>query len=296
MKLNVIREFLRLCETKNYTRTAEELYISQSVLSRHIAALEEELGVQLINRSRSAFELSEAGEIAKQSFEKMILEYQDLLGSLSALNESGEGELHAGALYYDYSQYIANIRGTFHDHYPQISLQFHSYQPEQIEQDLLNGKIDIAFLYGVRSTKRKDVRLMPFLKVPVCVMCDASHRLSALKEIRVSDLDNEKILWPSSHLELSNTAEIINGIFEKNHIRMREYIPFTNFDDVPYLLKSTGAVFLSPMANTSAYPAGTVCRDLQSGECAMDISAVWRKDCTNPAIRALLNAVRITYP
>ena len=40
MKLNIIREFLRLCEAKNYTRTAEELYISQSVLSRHIAALE----------------------------------------------------------------------------------------------------------------------------------------------------------------------------------------------------------------------------------------------------------------
>lgn len=53
MKLNIIREFLRLCETKNYTRTAEELYISQSVLSRHIAAPEEELGVQLIKNIRA---------------------------------------------------------------------------------------------------------------------------------------------------------------------------------------------------------------------------------------------------
>ena len=55
MKLNIIREFLRLCETKNYTRTAEELYISQSVLSRHIAALEGEPGVQLIKNIRAVF-------------------------------------------------------------------------------------------------------------------------------------------------------------------------------------------------------------------------------------------------
>ena len=53
MKLNIIREFLRLCETKNYTHTAEELYISQSVLSRYITALEEELGVQLIKNIRA---------------------------------------------------------------------------------------------------------------------------------------------------------------------------------------------------------------------------------------------------
>ena len=55
MKLNHMREFVVLAENKNYTVTAEELYITQSALSRHINSMDEELGVQLINISKNSF-------------------------------------------------------------------------------------------------------------------------------------------------------------------------------------------------------------------------------------------------
>ena len=294
MKINVMREFLRLCETRNYTRTAEEMYISQSVLSRHIASLEEELGCQLINRSRTSFELTEAGEAAQESFRKILLEYQDLLSRISS--DEDRGELHVGVLYYDYTKYVEKIRETFHAHYPGITLHLHSYQPEEIEQDLLKGKIDAAFLYSVHSLKRDDISTMPFLKIPFSIMFDQKHRLHDHEEIHFSDLAGEKILWPSSHFELSQTDIIMKNILEKNHTVLQEYIPFNNFDDVPFLLKDTGAVFLSPMANANAYHDAVECRDLDPERYSTDISLVWRKDSRNPAVRALLNAVRITYP
>lgn len=55
MKLNIMREFVKLAETQNFSRTAEELYIAQSALSRHMVSLEEELRVQLIKRTRNSF-------------------------------------------------------------------------------------------------------------------------------------------------------------------------------------------------------------------------------------------------
>lgn len=295
MKINIIREFIRLSETKNYTRTAEELYISQSVLSRHISQLEEELGVQLISRSRSSFELTEAGEAACQAFRRMLEEYQDLLTRLSDLTQQKSGEIHVGVLYYDYSGYVAEIREAFKEHYPNIHLHLHSYQPEQIETDLLKGEIDAAFLYGVRTLRRDDISVHPFLKIPLSIMYDRSHRLAAVQELKVKDLDGEKILWPSSHLELSQTGNIISGMFAKSGVRMKEYISFSNFDDVPFLLKDTGAIYISPMANQKAYPDSVECRHLETEKLSMDISLVWRRDSRNPAIRSLTNTLRIIY-
>lgn len=86
MKLNVMREFLKLAETKNFSRTAEELYIAQSALSRHMAMLEEELRVQLIKRTRNSFELTDFGEIVREEFAKLL----EGKGNLSAAKKKKE--------------------------------------------------------------------------------------------------------------------------------------------------------------------------------------------------------------
>ena len=51
MELKYIREFVSLAETSNYFETAERLFITTSSLSRHIKALEEELGMPLFDRT-----------------------------------------------------------------------------------------------------------------------------------------------------------------------------------------------------------------------------------------------------
>ena len=68
MKLSIMREFVRLAAVRNYSRTAEELYMAQSALSRHMTSLEEELNVKLIDRSRNSFALTPMGEIALEGF------------------------------------------------------------------------------------------------------------------------------------------------------------------------------------------------------------------------------------
>ncbi len=61
MKLSMMREFVTLANVQNFSRAAEELYIAQPALSRHIAALENELKTKLIDRSRNSFALTVQG-------------------------------------------------------------------------------------------------------------------------------------------------------------------------------------------------------------------------------------------
>ena len=63
MTIQDINCFLNLAETLNYTKTADELFISQPAVTRHINALETELGFKLFNRSvKRKIALTEAGK------------------------------------------------------------------------------------------------------------------------------------------------------------------------------------------------------------------------------------------
>ena len=294
VKFSLMREFVKLADTKNFTRAAEELYIAQPVLSRHMAQLEEEIGVKLIRRTRNSFELTPAGRIAQQEFQKLLDHYANTLDALSRLEAAQQGELHLGFLYYDRDYYVAKIREVMRKRYPNVKLNLHSYQPAQLERDLLDGKIDAAMIYGANGCERGDIRYMPFLRIPYWLIVDHSHALAGRDNIQIGDLDGQALLYPREQLEICHCEKPLMEAFQQNGVRIANVLPIDNFDEVSWLLGETGAVYISPMANPTAYAGDTTCipmpEMLQS-----DISLVWRADRNNPAVHMLCSAIKACY-
>lgn len=296
MKLSVMREFVRLAAEKNYSRTAEELYIDQSALSRHMAALEEELNCRLINRSRNSFELTSSGEVALGEFQKILKDYENLLEQLARQTEIEEGELHVGVLYYDKDFYVSKIREVFHQKYPQIMLRLHSYQPAQLEKDLLDGKIDVAILYGASNCHRTDINYLPFLKIPYSLIYHKSHRFASMEEVKLSDLDGEKLLIPDIALEINQVDECLIKMLDSGNIHISQKYLIYNFDEVSWLMQETGAVYISPMVNNQAYGSETGYRFLQPETYHADVSAVWMNENKNPSVSLFCSVIKMCYP
>lgn len=78
MELNHVKEFIALTKTENYLEAAENLFISQSSLSKHIKSLEAELGTTLFDRTTRQVKLNEAG--------KVFLKYAQQLIDMSGTN------------------------------------------------------------------------------------------------------------------------------------------------------------------------------------------------------------------
>ena len=62
MELSWLEDYLSLAETRSFTQAAQQRHITQSTLSRRIQALEEWLGVELVDRSRYPILLTQAGD------------------------------------------------------------------------------------------------------------------------------------------------------------------------------------------------------------------------------------------
>lgn len=296
MKISIMREFVTLAQIGNFTRAAEELYIAQSALSRHLNSLEEELGVRLVERDHNFFRLTKSGEIAREEFTRILMEYDRFLGRLNRVNEMEEGELRVGFLYYDRDLYAAKIRSEFHKEYPKILLEMISCQPREMEEMLFAGKTDIAIIYGAAGCRRDDIIVHSFLLIPYTLIFSQNHRFASMNEVRIEDLNGEKYLAPDRNLILNQVADHEAKMLKEHKVAFSGKVPISNYDEVPWLMEDTGAVYLAPMANPHAYGKNTAFVYLDPDNYEEDVSLVWLKQNSNPAIQRFLSVVRKCYP
>lgn len=72
MELRVLNYFLAIAREENFTKAARQLHVTQPTLSRQIAQLEKELGVELFVRGKHNINLTEDGMILKRRAQEML--------------------------------------------------------------------------------------------------------------------------------------------------------------------------------------------------------------------------------
>ncbi len=288
-----MREFVVLAENKNYTVTAEELYITQSALSRHINSMEEELGVQLINRSKNSFELTPVGQTVVEDFQNILTTYRTMLAKIAQLSNRVQGTLNLGILYYDASGYVSKILNVFRKHFPDVNLHVFSYQPKQMEEALVSGQIDAGFMYSVSYYKGDDICSQPFLKVPFAVTYGENHRFSQMEEVKVQDL-NDEVMLQVEIPRFSRTDILAEKIFRENDIKAREIIYLKNIDERTAVLDESGGIMLLPAVSASLQ-SGLNYKLVEPDKYSMDVSVVWLKKNKNPLIDILCSAIKMCY-
>ena len=107
MNTNRIYEFLVLAKLLSFSKAADALYISQSVLTRHIQDLEQELDVTLLNRTTHGVTLTEAGRTLAAGGPELIGKCESILRRLRTQNSPAKGKIRIGiGLELSYSTHI----------------------------------------------------------------------------------------------------------------------------------------------------------------------------------------------
>ena len=195
MNLSWIKEFIVLSETGNYLAASGKLYIAQSSLSRHIKAMEEELGVLLFERTTRTVTLSAFGELFLPYARKIAELENQYQFELFQYKRKVSGAVSVGAIP-SMSQYgILDLFEQFWKRYPDYSLDIQESDSTELMERLVRGEIDMAF-----------VRISPYLHIDdgfeqityardsLAAIIPAGHALAERSEIHVKDLKDEPLL------------------------------------------------------------------------------------------------------
>ncbi|RBW68625.1 LysR family transcriptional regulator [Bacillus taeanensis] len=137
-----------LYETRNITKAAEQLYISQPALTYRLKQLEKEFNTTIVTRGKRGVEFTSQGEYLVKYAKEMIYLSQKTKEYIENMNENVSGTLRL-AVCTIYARYeLPKILRKFHEKYPQIEINVRSGWSSEIHQMVHKGEVHIGIIRG----------------------------------------------------------------------------------------------------------------------------------------------------
>lgn len=133
-----------IAECGSITAAAKRLYVSQPSLSQMLRHVEEELGLDIFDRSVSPFRLTYAGERYLQAAKIMLAANEQLENQLREIRHEQSGRLRLGISVSRGLQVLPLVIPVFAQEYPQVTLELTESGSAHLEEMVQQGKIDLA--------------------------------------------------------------------------------------------------------------------------------------------------------
>lgn len=145
MTFNQINYFLAVASHLNFTRAAAELFVTQSALSRSIAALETELGVTLLERDFHYVHLTPAGELMAKEMREIMDTINGVIQRVQALEGTGNGKIVIGILEgQNVDPILLFAIQSLSDAYPEFSVDLKKMSHRQLMEELSAKTLDVV--------------------------------------------------------------------------------------------------------------------------------------------------------
>ena len=146
MNLEQLTGFATIAEIGHFTRAAERLHRSQPSLSRQIASLERELGVELFHRARGNVALTAAGERLLPIARRMLADADTARGEIAELAGLRRGRVRLGATPTLCTSLVVDVLAEFRDRYPGIDIEILERGSRSLISALTEGALDLALI------------------------------------------------------------------------------------------------------------------------------------------------------
>ncbi|MFV0150759.1 LysR substrate-binding domain-containing protein [Empedobacter falsenii] len=239
-----LKVFNTVAKRLNFTKAANELYITQPAVTKHIKEIELNLNIKLFERNGTKIKLTKAGEILLKYTEEIFFVYQNMEFEIGQLQEKQKGSLRLGASTTIAQYVLPPILAEFRKRFPEIQLSLVIQNSEKIEELLSNHKIDVGLIEA--KIKNRTFHYFPFIKDEIVLVSRQNHPISSKISIKIEDLKDISLLLREPG---SGTLETIDLALKAKNIKLNELnteIQLGSTESIKsYLLHSEALAFLS---------------------------------------------------
>ena len=282
--------FLKLAENLNYTKTAEELFISQPAVTRHINSLEDELNVKLFDRSiKKNITLTEAGAIYYKGLKKCKSVYEDTMNSISSKIISSPLIINFARGTSIPDEYV-DATASFMDSHPNFHHFTNFIEPSDFSNVLDNGEVLIC--RAEEAQKHTGCKTMQLTQNPISYYLVANKKHPGFKNPDAPDFDsirNTTLFLPK------NLPDKLKNTFFGNIKNLLGEMPV----EVMYLdsMDSVGLFLRSGRCFSVANGWQSILDSKNHVSYKMDFGshfvAIWNPSkCTHPQVKAYLDTLK----
>ncbi|MEO8410693.1 MAG: LysR substrate-binding domain-containing protein [Propionivibrio sp.] len=290
--LRQLRYFLAVADELNFGRAAERLHISQPPLSRQIRQLEEQLGVELLQRSKTGVALTPSGAAFLPEARRTLTQAQKAVAVARAARGTDGGQFVVGyTTVFDRSAF-PDIFERWRELHPEWRLVLKGKHSISLIRDLRNGVMDAAFI-GLH-TQADGLTVETLTSEPLIVALPAHHRLAAKRRIGFDDLRGEPMFWFERRLN-PGFHDYCRAFFERIDFVPNAIVEPADHHVLLGLIAEGQGVALIPASLQAVRRAGVFFRPLQNETpemLAMGVAVAYAPGNRSPMLRPFLNLVR----
>jgi DNA-binding transcriptional LysR family regulator len=187
MTLEDLRTFTAVCAAGSLSAAAHALNKSQPAVSQHVARLEAELGIALLERRARGIVLTAAGAALNESAQRSLAELARGRRTIEALRSGSTGALSIATGGTTLKHFMRGAIGCFRAEHPQVAVRFTQGRSTADCIDALRlGRVDLAFV--TMQSELQDGEQRPALWMDYALLIDAQHALARRPRVALSEL------------------------------------------------------------------------------------------------------------
>ncbi len=280
-----IEYFLAVARNRSFTRTAEELYVTQPAISRQISSLEAELGFTLFDRTSKKTSLTAEGVLFYGYFTRCKEEMAAIVEQARRANNAQAGAVSLGCLSgWDVSGFFPELIQRFRQTYPNVSLSMESRDFQGLMEAVKSEKLDAVITIDSAVEKNAALSMQKLTEIPRIILYSARHPKAALKQPRPEDFQDETFVVAADD-DAARTRALVREYCAQYGFTPRIQVVSNIESMLVWVQNGLGVAIMDHWARevtNDAFRHITL-------DSSHDVILVWRKGSQNPAVPLLVN-------
>jgi DNA-binding transcriptional LysR family regulator len=282
LDLKELRTFVEVADVGGFRRAAQHLDVRQSVLSRRVSSLEDQLGVSLFERHRGGVRLTHAGERLLDDLRPIFLALEGAITSARAAGCAVEGRLRAGVAASLSEGFLRRLLETWLSEHPCVLLEVREGDPRELLGAVLNRRLDVTFLTGSTCPPGCDAELLWSDSAYAAVQ--HSNPFASRTSLPITALAHERFILSQGGFGPEIRDWLVKRLSNLGVSPRVEFVEVSREVLLTMVGLGFGITLTASLETGVSYP--------NAGE-QIPFSAVWSPENDNPALRRFLSLARV---
>src|SRR6058998_2462652 len=252
MNLDTLNLYCDVIRSGSFSLGAAAHRISQSAASQAVRQLEEELGAQLIDRTKRPFMVTPEGKKFFEACLALLDNFEKAKAEITSQRTLVGGAVRVAVIYSVGLHDMGIYCQQFTTRYPQAKIRLAYLHPNEVVDAVIDDEADLGILSF--PTPHRSLTIVPWHSEPMVFVCHRTHPLAKRKTVSFSDLDGETFVAFDRNLSIRRA---IDKALRQRGVVIKSTMEFDNIETIKQAITIQSGV--------SILPQPSVLREIESG-------------------------------